>query len=420
MIASKRGNLVELVSSGNLEIDGLSGGGFLRHSSVLFLIEAGSMGEIVALNLFANRLFLGDTGFIIDFDIPTNRIREWFKFKKFNVEELEKDRRFFMIDGFTRMYEGPLSNEEHIIEKPRDIVHINAYLSELSQIIEQRKPNVCILVFSSNLFLFRKRQLDKVINFIYQAITRFSRLGLCIFVLDKGMLEERSQKILEHMFDYVLDIKIFEVNRKFQKYLRVVKSPSPTYRDDFVPYEIRPTGFALSTKTVEDFDYISQQLKMLEEGVLEFLESRVIIQDPKFYPMVFEMMIEEFGYEEASKFMYHQGKVGFPLVKDFREQFKITDLKKAAESLAKLTELWGQGATDFTFDEKTNSYRFRVANSPFCSHFKGLGKATGWLRAGLIAGAFEIFTGDHYVCEEIKCVAKGDDYCEFIVKHSRV
>ncbi|MEM3563003.1 MAG: hypothetical protein QXR19_07235 [Candidatus Jordarchaeaceae archaeon] len=76
---------MEIISSGNQEIDDLSGGGFLRHSSVLFLVEAGSMGEIVALNLFADRLSLGDTGFIIDFDVPPSRIREWFKS---NIEDL--------------------------------------------------------------------------------------------------------------------------------------------------------------------------------------------------------------------------------------------------------------------------------------------------------------------------------------------
>ncbi|MEM2133509.1 MAG: V4R domain-containing protein [Candidatus Jordarchaeaceae archaeon] len=411
---------MEIISSGNQEIDDLSGGGFLRNSSVLFLVEAGSMGEIVALNLFTNRLSLGDTGFIIDFDIPPSRIREWFKFKKSNIEDLEKNKRFFMIDGFTRMYGETPSEEEYVIEKPRDIVHTNAYLVELSKVIEQYKPNVCILVLSNNLFLLRKRQLDKIINFIYNVRTRLSQFGLCIFVFDKGMLEERDQKTLEHMFDYVLDIKVLEVDRKFQKYLRVAKSPSPSYRDDFVPYEIRPTGFALSTKTVEDFDYINQQLKMLDEGVLEFLGSRVIIQDSKFYPIVFEMMMGEFGYEEASKFMYNHGKIGLPLVKDFREQFKVINLKKTAESFAKLTELWGQGAAEVTFDEKTNSYRFRVENSPFCSYFKGLGMVAGWLRAGLMAGAFESYTGNRYECREVKCVAKGDDYCEFIVKPSRV
>jgi predicted hydrocarbon binding protein len=411
---------MDFISSGNSELDVLLGGGFLRNSSVLFLTEAGIMGEIVALNLFTNRLSLGDVGFIIDLDIPPRRVREWFKYKKFDIDKFEKSMRFIMVDGFTRMYGERSSDEKYVIDKPRDIVHINAYMAELTQIMEQHKPDVFSLLFSNNFFLFRKQGLDKVINFIYKVRMMLSQFGLCIFVFDKGMLDEKSLRTLEHAFDYVLDLKVTESDRKFQKYLRVVKSPSPNYMDDFVPYEIRPRGFALSTKTVEEFDYIKQQLKMLEEGVLEILGTRVTFQDPNFFPLIFEMMIKEFGYEEASEFMYKQGKRGPTLIKDFIKEFKIADTKKAAESFAKLTELRGHGKFEVTFEEKINGYKFKIVNHPFCLYFKGLGKVTGFLTAGLFAGAYEIYTGISYECEEVKCIAKGDDYCEFVVKPSKI
>mgnify|MGYP005837255891 CR=1 FL=1 len=411
---------MEFISSGNSELDVLLGGGLVRHSSVLFLTEAGSMGEIVALNLFTNRLSMGDTGFILDLDIPPRRIREWFKFRKFDIDKFEKNARFFMVDGFTRMYGESSSDEKYVMDKPRDIVHVNAYMVELEKIIEKHKPKVFSLVFSSNFFLFRRQGLDKVINFIYKTRVMLSQFGLCIFVFDKGMMDEKSLRTLEHAFDYVLHLRIFERDRRFQKYLRVIKSPSPNYQDDYVSYEIRPRGFALSVRTVEEFDYVKQQLKMLEEGILEILETRVTMQEPKFYPVIFEIIMKEFGYEEASEFMYHQGKRSPPLIKDFRKQFKIADINRAVESFAKFTELRGHGVLEVKFDEKINCYKFKMFNSPFCSYFKGLGKATGFLTAGLFAGAFEIYTGESYECEEVKCIAKGDDYCEYVVKPSKI
>jgi hypothetical protein len=410
---------MEFISSGNSELDVLLGGGFIRNSSVLFLTEAGSMGEIVALNLFANRLSMGDSGFIIDLDIPPRRVREWFKFKKVDIEKFEKNGRFFIVDGFSRMYGERPSEEKYVIDKPRDIVYINAYMAELTQIIEQHEPVLFSLMFSSNFFLFRKQGLDKITNFIYKVRVMLSQFGVCVFVFDKGMLDEKSLRTLEHAFDYVLDIRVSEKDRKFQKYLRVVKSPSPNYLDEFVPYEIRPGGVALSTRTIEEFDYIKQQLKMLNEGVLELLGSRVVILDSNFYSMIFAKIMDEFGYEEASEFMYQQGKKGIPLIKNFREQFKITDIKKAVESFAKLMELRGSGKLEIIFDEKINGYRFKLINSPICSYFKNLGKTAGWVTAGLFAGSFETYTGDSYECEEVKCVAKGDDYCEFVVKRSK-
>lgn len=411
---------MRFISSGNLELDALLGGGFIKNSSVLFLTETGSMGEIVALDLFTNRLSMGDVGVIVDLDIPPQRIREWFKSKKFDIDKFEKSERFFMLDGFTKMYGETFSNERHVIDKPRDIVYVNSHIVELGGMVEKYKPNVFSLVFSNNVFFFRKQGLDKIINFIYKARVMLSQFGLCVFVFDRDMLDEKSLRTLEHAFDYVLDLKVSERERKFQRYLRVIKSPSPNYQGDFVPYEIRPRGFILSTRTVEEFDHLKQQMKMLDEGTLEIFETRVTILDPKFYPLIFEIIMKEFGYQEASEFMYQQGKKGPPLIKDFRKQFKIVGIKKAVESFAKFTELRGHGVLEVEFDEKTNSYKFKMFNSPFCSYFKGLGKAAGFLTAGIFAGAFENYTGDRYECEEVKCIAKGDDYCEYVVKPSKV
>ncbi|MEM3587088.1 MAG: V4R domain-containing protein [Candidatus Jordarchaeaceae archaeon] len=412
---------MNFVTSGNSELDVLLGGGFVRNSSTLFLTEAGSMGELVALNLFTNRLLMGDTGFIIDLDIPPKRIRDWFKFRNFNIDGFERNERFFLVDGFTKMYGAQVSDEKYVIDKPRDIIHVNAYIVELAQIIEKYKPNVFSLVFSSNLFLFRRQDPSKVINLIYKARVMLSQFGLCIFVFDKGMMDEKSLRTLEHAFDYVLHLKTSERDRRFQKYLRVIKSPSPTYRDDSIPYEIRHGSFALSTETVEEFDYMKQQMKMLDDGVLKLLDSRVTIHDPHFSSLLFEIIMSEFGYEEACTFMYQQGKKMPPLlVEAFRQQFKIDNLKRMVESFAKFAELRGYGTFKVEFDEETNVYKLKTFNSPFCSYFKGLGKNVGFLAAGLIAACFETYTGDKYECEETKCVAKGDDFCEYIVKPSKI
>ena len=411
---------MRFISSGDSELDVLLGGGFVRNASVLFLTEAGSMGEIVALHLFTNRLAMGDSGFIIDLDIPPKRIREWFKFKKFDINEFERNERFFLIDGFTRMYGEGTSHEKYVIDKPRDIVHVNAYMAKLSEIIEPHKPRALTLMFSNNLFLFRRHALSKAINFFYKTRMALSQFGLCVFVLDKGMVDEKSLQILEHASDYVLDLRVTEKDRRFQKYLRVVKSPSPNYLDDYVPYEIRPAGFALSTETVEEFDRLKEQVKMLEEGVLEILGTRVVILDSNFSPMLFEVMIEELGYERASEIMYERGKRGNPLFREFIKQFKITNIWKVIESFTKFSELRGHGRYEVTFDEGIEGFRFTLFNSPFCSYLRGLGRTAGWITAGIIASCFEEYTGDRYECREEKCVAKGDDWCEFVVKPSRI
>ena len=83
-------------------------------------------------------------------------------------------------------------------------------------------------------------------------------------------------------------------------------------------------------------------------------------------------------------------------------------------------ELLGYGSHEISkIDFKKNLYIFKTSSAS-ASSFKnlfGLQKLSKDVYlSGMWAGALEAISGENVVCIETSCVAKGNQYCEFITK----
>ncbi len=411
---------MKLITSGISELDTLLGGGFNRGASILFLTETGSMAEILALQILYNRLSRGDFSIIIDLDIPTARIREWFNWFNWSYEEYEKKNHFLLIDGFTRMFGDIETSDKNILREPRDLVKVDSFLVRLVQQIETFKNKVFSVFFFSNIFL-AKAETPKIINLIYKNSLIISQYGAAIYVFDKGMLDTKTQSTLEHAFDFVIDFKVEEYEGRFQRYLRVKKSPLPRHLDEYAPYEITPEKIVVRTGIVEDFETFKNQLKMIKDGYINLLNTRVVLQGADYLSWLFRGLINTFGYEKIYDLLYSLSKSrGSSFLFPFVKEFKPSDLKDAINYYVKFVILRGQGEFKLVdFDLKEESFKLRIYDNPICSNLKDLGKPAGAIMAGVIAGAVGRYTGKEYECKEVKCLAKGDEYCEFDVIHAK-
>lgn len=412
--------MMKLITSGISELDTLLGGGFNRGAPILFLTETGSMAEILALQISYNRMSRGDFSFILDLDIPPHRIREWFDWFNWNYNEYEKKDYFLLIDGFTKMFGDAESKEKSILGEPRDIFKVDAFLVRLISRIERFKNKIFGVFFFSNIFL-AKAETQKIINLIYKHSMSISQYGASMYVIDKGMLDTKTRSTLEHAFDFVVDFKIEENEGSFQRYLRVKKSPLPRYVDEYAPYEITPEKVVVRTGIVEDFETFKQQLKMVKEGYINLLNSRVVLLGADYLSWLFRGLINTFGYEKIHNLVYSLSKIrGSSFIVPFVREFKPTDLKDAIDYYVKFVILRGEGELKIVdFDLEEESFKLRIYDNPVCSYLKDLGKPAGVMMAGVIAGTAERYTGKEYECEEVKCLAKGDEYCEFEVKPAK-
>jgi len=411
---------MDLITSGISELDTLLGGGFYRNAPILFLTETGSMAEVLALQILYYRLCHGDFGFIFDLDLPPERIREWFDWFRWDYEQYEKKDLFLLIDGFTKMFGDIESKEKVLISEPRDPIHIDAFFLKLLTQIEKFKNQIFSVFFFSNVFL-AKAEVQKIINLIYKQRMYMSQYGCAIYVFDKGMLETKTINTLEHIFDFVIDFKIEQINGRFQKYLRVKKSPLPRHIDAYAPYDKTPEKIVIRTGLIEDFEPFKQQLKMVKQGYVDLMGNRIVFLGGDYLSCMLKNLFKVYGYENVYSLIYSLEKERgssflYPLVKEF----KLSDLKEVITYCFKIFVLRGLGNFEIVeFNPDEGFFRFRVLDNPICSQLKDLGKPAGVTIAGTIAGIVEKYTGKEYDAQEVKCLAKGDEYCEYIVRPAR-
>lgn len=406
-------------STGIPAFDFLTGGGFEKNAQILLLTETGSMGEILPLQIMGFRLKQGDSGLIMDLDIPTARIKEWLGHFNFGIKEFEKEKKFFLVDGFTNLYGKLQSEEELVIDEPRDLIRLNSYLHNVIQSMKEHKSRYFSVCFMSNVMLSKGQDMDKVINLIYMNKILLSECGISIFVFDKGMLDEKSISTLKHIFDYVIELRVSEEERGHKRFLRVSKSPTLDYIDDLIPFEMGKTGIVLSTEIIEEFNRLKQHLKMPERGVIELLGSRIVINDANFITQVTSSMFEKYGYEKTDEMLYSQGLGrSKSMVEILMRQFKPSTMSEGIPVYCRFNTLRGFGQFIGEFDEKQQILSIKNFNSPFCSGLKNVKKPAGSHNGGIINGIYEILSGVKGVTEEVKCIAKGDEYCEYVTKPS--
>ncbi|MEM3649598.1 MAG: ATPase domain-containing protein [Candidatus Jordarchaeaceae archaeon] len=411
---------MDLITSGISELDTLLGGGFYRNAPILFLTETGSMAEVLALQILYYRLCHGDFGFIFDLDMPPERIRDWFDWFGWNYGQYEKKDLFLLIDGFTKMFGDIESKEKVLISEPRDPIHIDAFFLKLLNQIEKFKNQIFSDFFFSNIFL-AKAEAQKIINLIYKQRMYMAQYGSAIYVFNKGMLETKTINTLEHIFDFVIDFKIEQINGRFQKYLRVKKSPLPRHIDTYAPYEKTPEKIVIRTGLIEDFEPFKQQLKMVKQGYVDLMGNRIVFLGGDYLSFILKNLFKIYGYENIYQLIYSLEKERgssffYPLVKEF----KLSDLKDILTYYFKILTLRGLGDFEMVeFNPDEGFLRFKVFDSLICSQLKELGKPAGVSIAGIIAGTVEKYTGREYDAQEVRCLAKGDEYCEYIVRPTK-
>ena len=142
-----------------------------------------------------------------------------------------------------------------------------------------------------------------------------------------------------------------------------------------------------------------------------------------YYQKLIEMHCSK---KEADRIWYYAGKsqarLGSDLVdKKYGYSKSLKSKKKILELDIGQPEIVGMGKFDLMrADFKNNIFISRCRSSPYAEVYKmffGLQKecVDFWLM-GIWAGGIEPIVNEKLVCFETNCVAKGDKYCEFIIK----
>ncbi|MEM2929954.1 MAG: V4R domain-containing protein [Thermoproteota archaeon] len=144
---------------------------------------------------------------------------------------------------------------------------------------------------------------------------------------------------------------------------------------------------------------------------------RVVIFRKRVYEALFKGIREKFGTAGEVMLYYVGFNIGYKTYSDYAG-IAGPEKPEAAVELAKtFLRTMGWGVVDIVkMDLENREVQARVYESFECEIGRGGETAYGHFSRGLVAGFFTQVFGREVKAVETMCVAKGDPYCEFIVK----
>jgi len=170
-------------------------------------------------------------------------------------------------------------------------------------------------------------------------------------------------------------------------------------------------------------------LRLIKEGKIEFTEDGKVIGfneyaiflPVRFINRVFIILKENFGENKAKEILKELGK--FQTKQAFQRYVKTLGWKELPKD--KLWEFGKQISTSlglgkYEFRRMNDFYVISIAKTPFAEEFLlEYGKqeySIDFYISGIFENALTFVLGKPMICEEVKCYAKGDECCEFVVK----
>nr|MDO8132938.1 ATPase domain-containing protein [Candidatus Njordarchaeum guaymaensis] len=414
--------MADQMSFGINEVDKLMGGGMLPGNS--YLMETGPGTEELAFAAaFLNEgLRQGNVCGILLFDMPHENMISKLADFGVNARKALDSEAMVIADLWSEgKYDperrGPILLTDNLTD-PNSALRLYYDLAELNEkrLRSGKFTGSRLVVYSISSQIMNYKieatyKLDKIgVNMIRQAKV------LSLAVIDPEMFDETVVAAFEHMNDGIIVLTMKEVKGKFQRFFRVKQSPIGGFYTDEVPYEIVDNRPALLTPLTEPTVSFSTRAKFHADGSISMAGSRFMLTNVMVPNILLEQAMTMLGHDTAAKEVYNlYKKTGQAEIKTLLSSLNVSQSRSDPKQLLKLYASYlsnvGLGMIElvrFTNDLVT----YRVRNS-LCSQGQRSEKPMAPYLAGTFAGAVEVILGRLVKCTEIKCMAKGDDYCEF-------
>jgi len=146
-----------------------------------------------------------------------------------------------------------------------------------------------------------------------------------------------------------------------------------------------------------------------------FMGDRAFIWRGEFMKDFFRSIRRRWG-DVGAVFLYHTGLgVGRKAADEYMELLKERDVKKLLEFNG---ELWVSLGWVKDYEMEVNEdIVVRFWDLFECQGLIGLAKTpSGYFTRGVLAGYINKISGKNVVVREVKCIARGDPYCEFVAR----
>ena len=239
----------KLAKSGIKGLDKLLGGGIPRGTSILLLEEPGTKGATFAMGILCYGLKNGEYGQFISYDHPPDLVRAIADDIGFDVIPYEKEGKFQIIDGYTRvtgLRELP-GSVEYVMDDLTDLskVHRTFTLARASLGDEANNNLRFIHHTFSVLTLFAGD--PPVLKFLRHLTVSSKFLGdIGIFILNPRAHSPTTVSWAMDFVDVVIDLSL-EKGRKYRRLITIKKMSGVDYIMEPTPYELTHKGIIVKS-----------------------------------------------------------------------------------------------------------------------------------------------------------------------------
>jgi KaiC/GvpD/RAD55 family RecA-like ATPase/predicted hydrocarbon binding protein len=412
----------KFISTGVKDLDRMLGGGFLPGNAHLLEVEAGTEEMAFIATFLDDGIKKGEICAIVTYDRPHEDIIAKLKEFGFNAEEPLSSYSFLIVDlcdegKYDPEHTSPIMMTENLYD-PNSMLRLYFDLAQITdrELKGGKHSGARAVVYSLS---------SQIMNYRFEPAYKAVKKGIeiarqhfatSLTVIHPLMFDQTVVAAFEHVFDGTIVLTMKETKGRFQRFVRVKRSPLPGYYADEVPYDIVSNKPRLLTPFAEPISTFRNQIKYSADGSIDLLGMRLTMGEATYVPTLIEHFVGVFGYERVSEecyaFFKNYGKALFrKLMISMNIEPTKMDQKTLLETFTGFLSAFGLGIVSL-LSYSNDFVSFRVANS-LCSESVQTGRPMNPYLAGVFAGVVESVLSKPIKCVELKCVAKGDDCCEF-------
>ncbi|MHA1604146.1 MAG: V4R domain-containing protein [Candidatus Freyarchaeota archaeon] len=399
--------------------------------SVLMVADSFTLSDTNRLaGLFSlNFLEKGGAVITVQTDLPFNRIlketRESFSDEKNKVlRRALREGRFHYLDLVSGENEtvstyGDSGNIRRIANDTNRIVYeINTTKNQ----IRQNFPDTPILVkyasISSSIIDFDSQTVLKMIRRL--TIDTKRKGDIFLGVVNRDIHEPKVTNTLNHFADYVIDFGLETINDNRQSYVRLSRTPliGDSYKviNQRFAYFFTGDDFFTLFPLFQSFEELKESISFNELGQLSVLGWPHVFTPMEPLIIFFKAAEKRHDYEKCQQILFELGQwVGIGAARLVESRLGVNN-RELFEKVLKYNTLAGWGrllSTVGSIDSgklkimgiSTVALAYGRSDRPVCTFI-----------SGALAGILKVATGKDWKCREEKCMAVGDEYCEFVLE----
>ena len=404
---------METASIGTEAVDRLLGGSLVRGKVYLLEADNGTQPHGLIYPFVREGLDNGELIVYASNEAPAEEVLSQLRDHGVDVEEAIKNKRLVILDLWSEAAKQlPGVIRAGNPADPHKVLYTYEQAYQIAQEMrEEAHSRVVMDTLSGSVTTFGFERAHRLASRAVRMMKLGGAVGLSVLV--PKMHQPTVAASFEHLYDGVIQLTLQEEHRRLQKYIRVLKSPLSGFETRRFPYEVTPSGFVLSVDFVDATETMKACLHQASEGVLHLFGERCFIMPSGVIATIIHRLLGN-NLAVAGQAIYSSIKESTrQIARTLLKWVSGTDPDEILRELSKLTGLLGWGELEFLSEPDSRDYTIILRRSPVAEALRSSNSPVDFIHAALIASMLEAVHNTPYHCEETRCIAQGETYCEF-------